>query len=74
MSHLQVKNIPESLHDRIRQRATEEGCTLSDFVLRSVESELSRGDWLRQLRERPITDLGVRASKLVEEDRRDRAI
>ena len=72
MSNLQVKNVPEALHDRLRERAAEEGCSLSDFVLRSVERELSRGEWLRRLRQRPSVDLDVRASALIEEERRNR--
>ena len=72
MGNLQVKNVPDALHDRLRERAAEEGCSLSDFVLRSVEHELSRGEWLRRLRQRPSVNLGVRASELIEEERRSR--
>ena len=59
MSSLQVKNVPEKLHDRIRQRAAAEGFSLSDFALRSVERELSRVDWLDRLRRRsPLGNQG----------------
>ena len=72
MGNLQVKKVPDALHDRMRERAAAEGCTLSDFVLRSIERELSRGEWLQRLRQRPAIDLGVRASELVEEERSTR--
>ncbi len=70
MSTLQVKNVPAALHARLKQRAAEERCTLSDFILRSVERELSRGEWTDRFRQRTSVDLGVRAAQLVDEERR----
>jgi len=72
MSNLQVKNVPDALHDRLRERAAEDGCSMSDLVLRSVERELSRGEWLRRLRLRPCVDLGIGAAELIEQERRAR--
>lgn len=67
--NLQVKNVPASLHERLRQRARLQNRTISDLVLAAVERELARQDWLDRLRTRPEVDLGASAASLVEEER-----
>jgi plasmid stability protein len=49
MAALQVKNMPEDLHDLLRERAEAEGTSISEVVLRALRRELSRPriqDWL----------------------------
>jgi post-segregation antitoxin (ccd killing protein) len=49
MAALQVKNVPEDLHESIRERAEAEGVSISEFILAAVRRELSRPrmqDWL----------------------------
>ena len=74
MPHLQVKNIPDSLLDRLRCFARETNRTLSAAVLAAVEHELEAWEWRKRLAQRPETDLGVDAETLVAEARavRDR--
>ncbi|MGP9724455.1 FitA-like ribbon-helix-helix domain-containing protein [Corynebacterium sp. AOP40-9SA-29] len=36
MSMIQVRNVPEDLHRRLKARAASEGITLSDLVLREL--------------------------------------
>ena len=67
--NLQVKNVPVSLHDRLRRRARLQNRTISDLVLAAVERELARQDWLDRLRTRPEVELGASAASLVEEER-----
>lgn len=67
--NLQVKNVPVSLHERLRQRARLQNRTISDLVLAAVERELARQDWLDRLRTRPEVDLGASAASLVEQER-----
>ncbi len=76
MPHLQVKNIPDSLHDRLRRYAREPNRTLSAAVLAAVERELEAWEWRTRLAQRPETDLGVDAATLVAEARaaRDRQL
>ena len=71
--NLQVKNVPASLHERLRQRARLQNRTISALVLAAVERELARQEWLDRLRTRPETELGVSAASLIEEDRALRA-
>ncbi len=70
MSNLQVKNIPESLHERLRQQAREQRRTMSDIVLVAIERELAMHEWRERLASHPETDLGVSAASLIDEERR----
>ena len=69
VAHLQVKNIPESLHERLRRFARETNRSLSATVLTAVERELALWEWRQRLGERPETDLGVDAATLLAEGR-----
>ncbi len=72
MANLQVKNVPDSLHERLRQHAREQNTTLSAAVLSALERELARSEWRRHLAQRPTTDLGVSAADLLAEARAER--
>ena len=69
MANLQVRNISDDLHDRLRRHARENNCTISAAVLTAVEQELARGEWRKRLAQRPETDLGVEAAALLVEER-----
>ncbi len=72
MANLQVKNIPEKLHNRIRLIAKKQNRTLSDFILQAVKRELSRNEWQERFSKRPETNLGVSAASLLEQTREER--
>ncbi len=72
MANLQVRNIPEDLHERLRRHAREENSTMSAFVLAAVERELKRREWREHWEKMPTTDLGVSAATLIEEARAER--
>ena len=76
MAHLQVKNVPDSLHRRLRCFARETNRTPSAAVLAAVERELQAWEWRKRLAERPETELGVDAAMLIAEARafRDREL
>ena len=69
MVNLQVRNIPEALHERLRRRARVNNSTMSAFVLTAVERELDRCEWQESLAERPRTDPGVPAVRLLAAER-----
>ena len=73
MANLQVKNIPDDLHERLRRHARASGCTIGNAVLTAVERELARWEWRERLEQRPTTDLGVEAAALLAEERSLRA-
>ncbi len=39
---IQVRNVPDSLHRKLKARAAEEGLSLSDFVRREIEQVAER--------------------------------
>jgi plasmid stability protein len=39
---LQVRNVPDDVHEALRRRAAASGMTLSDFVLRELERVVGR--------------------------------
>ena len=69
MANLQVRNIPDELHERLRRHAREHNCTMSAVVLSAVERELVRWEWRERLAQRPETDLGVDAAALLADAR-----
>ena len=72
MANLQVKNLPEPLHERLRRYAQQHHRTISDVALAALEREMNRCEWYERLAQRPPTDLGVSASSLLAEERSQR--
>lgn len=72
MNNLQVKNVPDALHQRLRDYARARQCSLRDVMLAALERELAHGEWQMRLAGRPFTDLGVSAASLLEEERAGR--
>jgi hypothetical protein len=72
MANIQVKNIPEKLHNQLRRYAREKGCTLGEIILKAIEREVSRREWQKRFLGRPSTQLRSSAAKLLEEERRHR--
>lgn len=42
MSNVQIRNVPEELHRRLRARAAMEGTTVSDLLLHELERFMAR--------------------------------
>ena len=72
MANIQVKNIPEKLHNRLRRYAREQECTLGEIVLDAIEREVARREWHKRFSGRPTTQLGSSAADLLERERRQR--
>ena len=70
MGNLQIRNMPDDLHERLRIYARENNCTMGAAVLAAVERELERWEWRKRLALRPKTDLGIDAATLLAEERR----
>ena len=71
-ANLQVKNVPEALHLRLKDYANRRGRTLSQVVLEALEHELARAEFRERLETRPPTQLSVSAASLLEEERSQR--
>lgn len=56
VSAIQVKNVPDELHEELRRRAAAEGTTVGELVLRAIRRELraeSMREWLERQASRP---------------------
>jgi plasmid stability protein len=73
MANLQVKNVPEALHRKIRAFAKRRGRTVRDVVLEAVTREIGREDFRTRLAKRAPIDLGRSAAEVLEEVRAERA-
>ncbi len=61
VSNLQVKNLEAGVHDQLRQRAADEGTTISDYVLELIRRDLqrpSRRSWLDTVSQLPRREFG----------------
>jgi antitoxin FitA len=74
MGAIQVKDVPEELHEALRRRAIQEGMTLADYVLDLIRRDLglpSRREWFDRLATREPVNL--RPGEAAEEIRAARA-
>jgi hypothetical protein len=72
MANLQVKDVPEPLHAKIRRCAKREGRTVREFVLDAVRRAIARDEFQQRLRGRGRVDLGRLAATSLEESRSER--
>jgi predicted transcriptional regulator len=73
MANLQVKNLPEALHQRLRQYARSQQRTISEIAQTAIEREMARFEWKERWSKRPATDLGISAAALLAEERGERS-
>jgi hypothetical protein len=70
MANIQVKNIPEALHNKLRRYAREQEITIGEIVLEAIEREVARREWHKRFTSRPTTRLRSSAAQLLEQERR----
>ena len=69
---IQIRNVPEALHRRLKARAAMEGMSMSLYILREIEKSLerpSRRALLQAIREQPEIDLDQSPADLLREER-----
>jgi antitoxin FitA len=69
---IQVRNVPEELHRRLKIRAATESMSMSDYVLREVGKALerpTRQEVLDRLRSQPERRLKRRAAAVIRAER-----
>lgn len=72
MANLQIKDLPEELHDELRRRARKEGLSIRTYLLRLIESDQAlptRAEWWERIRSRRHVDIGGAVADLVAADR-----
>lgn len=69
---IQLRNVPDELHRKLKARAASAGMTLSDFVTRAARKEVERvsdDELLRRLAAQPIVKLRVSPTQIIREER-----
>ncbi|HET9212510.1 MAG TPA: toxin-antitoxin system HicB family antitoxin [Thermoanaerobaculia bacterium] len=72
MANLQVKNLPDTLLQRLQNYAQKHNRTISDIAIEAMEREMTRYEWHDKLSRRSATDLGDSAASLLEQERQQR--
>jgi len=72
---IQIRNVPDELHRRVKARAALAGLSMSDYILRELERTMSRPtrqELLARLAELPPIELAPPAADVIraERDRR----
>jgi plasmid stability protein len=74
-SMVQVRNVPEALHRRLKARAAIEGLSMSDYTLRELRKALerpTREEVLERLRSLPARRLQPSAADVIRAERDSR--
>ncbi len=61
MPHLQLRDVPSGVHDRVRSRAAAAGISMREYLLRLIEADLGTADaWSTTLVELEAAAVEVR--------------
>ena len=69
---IQIRNVPDAVHRKVKARAAEAGMTLSDYLLIEVERLASlptREEMVTRLRSRAKTKLRTSAADIIRAER-----
>ena len=72
---IQIRNVPDEFHRRLKARAALEGMSMSDYVLREVGKALevpTRQEMIERLRARPRRHLKRSAAEIIRAERDSR--
>jgi plasmid stability protein len=72
---VQIRNVPDELHRKLKSRAALAGMSISDYLLREIEHSLERptkDELLRRLQGRDRVDLREPVAKAVAAEREGR--
>ena len=72
MTMIQIRNVPDSLHRRLKARAAMEGVSMSLYVLRQIEKALARPgrqELVQAIREQPEVVLERSPADVLREER-----
>lgn len=76
MATIQVRNVPEELHRKLKSRAAETGQSLSDYVLEELRVAARRPamrEWLDEVARFEPAELTMTASEAITAERRGAA-
>ena len=69
---VQIRNVPEEAHRKLKARAAAEGLSLSDYLLRMAQRDLERptmAELYARVKSREPVELTVNVADLIREER-----
>lgn len=69
---IQLRNVPDELHRKLKARAASAGMTLSDFMIREAQLVANRPtmeEMRRRLEARPVIKLKTSPTRIIREER-----
>jgi antitoxin FitA len=69
---IQIRNVPDGLHRKLKARAAEQGLTLSDYLLRMAEREADKptiAELTERIRSRGPARMDISAAEIVRQMR-----
>jgi plasmid stability protein len=77
MAAIQIKNVPDDVHQKLRERAAEHGVSLATYLLELIDRELAlptNREWFDALEQREPVSLGSdEVVRAIHEAREERA-
>ena len=73
--HVQIRNISDAIHRKLKVRAAERGMTVTDYVKRLIESDLAKPDWheiARRIQAMPPLELAESSAAMIRHERDSR--
>lgn len=77
MTMMQIRNVPDGIHRRLKARAAMAGMSLSEYALReltAVAERPTRNELFDRLAQQPIRDLSPSPTELIRKERDQRAV
>ena len=72
MANIQVKNVSEAVHKRLRRAAKQQNKTLGEVILNAIAHELARAEFAERLTSRAPTKTPLHAAELLDDARHER--
>ena len=75
MANVQIRNVPDKLHQQLKHNAAYLGMSLSDYLLRELNeigSKPTMEECIEQLKREPRVHLDVNVADLIREERENR--
>ena len=69
---IQIRNVPEKLHRKLKARAAAEGMTLTDYVARLIDRDLAKpslSEMAARLRKRTPVEFETPAWEIIRQER-----
>ena len=72
MTNIQIRNVPDAVHKKLKERAACAGMSLSEYLLRDLKASAERPtmeEFLQRLAGRPEVKLSVNVADILREQR-----